>query len=87
MLPLKHTLQQLLDMNLAGEEGPGPSSGSAEPTLSGWLLQETPWAAAGSATGVQQRRVKAQEVMDVLLTMSSPPQECEECWKGGFWEG
>lgn len=51
------------------------------------VLQETPWAAAGKATGVQQRRIEAQGVMDVLLTVFSPPQESEECWKGGVWEG
>lgn len=51
------------------------------------VLQETPWAAAGKATGVQQRRIEAQGMMDVLLTVFSPPQESEECWKGGVWEG
>lgn len=56
-------------MNTAGKEGPGPSSGPAELVLSGWLLQETPWGAAGNAARVQQRRVKVQEIMDVPLTV------------------
>ena len=81
MLLLKHTLQQLLNMNTAGEDGPGPSSGSAVPLSSGWLLREPPWAAGENVTGVylcplpgravQQRTVKAEEMLDVLLSMSS----------------
>lgn len=33
---------------------------------------------------MQQRRVKAQEMMAVLLVMSSPPQESEDAGKEVF---
>lgn len=51
MLLLKHTLQQLLNVNAACEDGPGPSSGSAVPTSPAFLLCE-PHEAKGNVTGI-----------------------------------
>lgn len=51
MLLLKPTLQQLLNVNAACEDGPGPSSGSAVPTSPTLLLRE-PHEAKGNLTGI-----------------------------------
>lgn len=34
---------------------------------------------------MQQRRAKAQEVLDASLSMSNPLQECEGYWVGVSW--
>lgn len=83
MLLLKHSLQQLLDLNLAGQEGLVPPLAQQS---SSYLLVTAgnSLGSCGNATGVQQRRVKAQEMMDVLLVMSSPPQESEDAGKEVF---
>lgn len=81
-------------MDTAGEDGSCPFSGSAVPMSSGRLLHEPLWAAGGDITGVylcpfpgravHKERVKAHEMLDVLLSYVQPTVGTRRVLDGSF---